>query len=90
MNFSTVPPKRSSSERSARGTAESIAAHVLGIELLGARGEADEVAEEHGDDLALLARLRRRVERSRALPEQKRASSVFSWPQLGQFFTRGE
>ena len=29
--------------------------HVLGVELLGARGEADEVGEEDGDDLALLA-----------------------------------
>src|SRR6185436_9707058 len=27
---------------------------VLGIELLGARGEADEIGEENGDDLALL------------------------------------
>ena len=30
------------------------AAHVLGIHLLGARRKADEVAEEDGDDLALL------------------------------------
>ena len=30
-------------------------AHLLGIELLGLCGEADEVAEEDGDDLALLA-----------------------------------
>jgi hypothetical protein len=29
---------------------------VLGVHLLGAGGEADEVGEEHGDDLALLAR----------------------------------
>ena len=29
-------------------------AHVLGVELLGAAGEADEVGEEHRDDLALL------------------------------------
>ena len=31
-------------------------AYVLRIELLGAAGEADEVGEEDGDDLALLAR----------------------------------
>jgi hypothetical protein len=30
--------------------------HVLRVETLGARGEADEVGEENGDDLALLAR----------------------------------
>ena len=30
---------------------------VLGVELLGARGEADEVAEDDGNDLALSARL---------------------------------
>ena len=29
-------------------------ADVLGVELLGAAGEADEVGEQHGDDLALL------------------------------------
>ncbi len=32
--------------------------HVFGIELLGLRGEADEVGEEDGDDLALLLRAR--------------------------------
>jgi hypothetical protein len=31
-------------------------AHVLGVELLGPRREADQVGEEHGHDLALLAR----------------------------------
>ena len=31
-------------------------AHLLGIHALGARGEADEVGEEDGDDLALLSR----------------------------------
>ena len=31
-------------------------AHVLGVELLGPRGEADEVGEEDGHDLALLPR----------------------------------
>jgi hypothetical protein len=36
-------------------------AHVLGVELLGAAREADEVGEERGDDLALFEdrRLRR-------------------------------
>ena len=42
-------------------------AHVLRVHALGARGEADEVAEEAGDDLALLARGRLRFERRRAL-----------------------
>jgi hypothetical protein len=41
-------------------------AHVLGIHLFGARGEADQVGEEHGDDLALLPRGGRRFERHAA------------------------
>ena len=41
--------------------------HVLGIHLLGARREADEVAEEAGHDLALLSRGRLRAEGCRAL-----------------------
>ena len=49
--------------------------------------EADEIAEEAGDDLALLA-LRRRGERRCAHAEQKRASTAFSRPQLGQIVTQ--
>jgi len=41
-------------------------AHVLGIELLGAGGEADEIGEEHRHDLALLARRRGRSLQARA------------------------
>ena len=54
MNFSTVPPKRSSSEREPRVVRREEALHVLGVERLCAGGEADEVGEEDGDDLALL------------------------------------
>ena len=64
------------------------APHVLGVHPLRARGEADEVAEEAGDDLALLA-LRLSGSSDVAHHEQKRASSAFSRPQLGQTFTRG-
>ena len=42
------------------------AADVLGIELLGAGGEADEIGEEHRHDLALLAHRRRRSLERRA------------------------
>ena len=82
MNFSTVPPKRSSSAH----------ARVVGLQpgtssgsCAPPGGEADEVAEEAGDDLPLLA-LGAAPERRRAL-EQNRASSAFSRPQLGQTFT---
>ena len=54
MNFSTVPPKRSSSPRTCAWYGREDRAHVFGIELLGARGEPDEVDEEHRDDLPLL------------------------------------
>jgi len=40
--------------------------HVLGIGLVRARGEADEVDEEHGDDLPLLARRNGLLDRSAA------------------------
>ena len=65
MNFSTVPPNRSSSERTRGVVGLEHAPHVLGVHTLCARGEADEVAEEAGDDLALLA-LRPYGERRRA------------------------
>ena len=58
-------------------------AHVLRVEALGARRRADEVAEEHGDDLPLLAG---RLAGQPAAPHapQKRKPSGFSCPQLGQ------
>ena len=59
MNFSTVPPKRSSSARTRAWYGREQRAHVLRVEPLGVRGGADEVAEEHGHDLALLAGHRR-------------------------------
>ena len=56
MNFSTVPPWRSSSARTRAwyGTQERL--DVLRIHRLGARREADEVAEEDRDDLAFAPR----------------------------------
>ena len=51
--------------------------HVLGVHRLGARREADEVAEEAGDDLALLAG-RASATSGVAHSEQNRASSAFS------------
>ena len=50
-------------------------AHVLGVRLVGAGREADEVDEEHGDDLALLAG-RRRLERRAAGEAEARALRV--------------
>jgi len=51
-------------------------AYVLGIELLGAGREADDVDEEDADDAALFAVGLGRE--SRAATEQKRATSGFS------------
>ena len=59
-------------------------AHVLGVELLGPRREADEVGEEDGHDLALLPGRLGGVLQPVPQLEQKRAPSSFSWPQLGQ------
>ena len=56
MNFSTVPPYAPARRGRGRGTAASIASHVLGVHRLGVGGQADQVAEEHGHDLALPAR----------------------------------
>ena len=66
-------------------------AHLLGIELLGLRGEADEVAEEDGDDLALFARARVAGAACCAphIPHRRNPSG-FSWPQLGQVITGRE
>ena len=78
MNFSTVPPRRSSSWRSRAWYGESVGSHVLGVERLGACGEADEVGEEHRDDLALLAAARRRgvLERGAAVGAEARVPEV--------------
>jgi hypothetical protein len=52
-------------------------AHVLGVELLGARGEADEVREEDRDDFALLAdRLGGDLEARAAVRAEARAVRV--------------
>ena len=61
--------------------------HVLRIHSLGPRREADEVAEEARNDLALLACAS--AASDVAHHEQKRASSAFSRLQLGQIFTSG-
>ena len=58
------------------------AAHVLDVHPLAAAGEADEVGEEHRDDLALLDR-RDSASAAPQLP-QKRKPSGFCWPQRGQ------
>ena len=87
MNFSTVPPKRSSSVAQARVVRREQRAHVLGVELLGAGREADEVGEEHRDDLALLARAAPAA--SSAAPQALQNRAVpGSRPQLGQTITR--
>ena len=44
--------------------------HVLGIERLGARGEADQVGEQHGHDLALAASCIHAVAASSASPSR--------------------
>ena len=53
MNFSTVPPYRSSSVRTRSWYGRRIAATSSGIHRLGPRREADEVAKDNSDDLAL-------------------------------------
>ncbi len=65
MNFSTVPPKRSSSARTCAWYGCSSRRTSSGSMLLRPRCEADEIAEEARDDLALLA-LRLGCERRRA------------------------
>ena len=60
MNFSAVPPKRSSSARSRAAYGRLHGAHVLGIEPLRLAREADEIGEQDGDDLALFSRARAR------------------------------
>ena len=64
-------------------------AHVLGVLLLGGGGEADQVAEEDGDDLPLLQPGRRPLGQ-RAAPQKRQNGNPpgFSLPQLGQVTTR--
>jgi hypothetical protein len=47
MNFSTVPPKCSSAFAEVLPARREERPHVLRVHLLGARGESDEVGEEH-------------------------------------------
>jgi len=63
-------------------------ANVLRIELLGARGEANEVGEEDGDDLAFFARGRRRGVELRTAGAENLNPAGFSWPQAGQICMR--
>ena len=55
------------------------ATHVLRVHPLRARGEADEVAEEAGDDLALLARRSLSCERSPARRAEARVLRVLAF-----------
>ena len=73
-NFSTVPPYRSIS-RETRVVRAERGPDVLGVGPVGAGREADEVDEEHGDDLALLAG-RRCLERRAAGEAEARALRV--------------
>jgi len=64
-------------------------ARVFWIELFGLCREADEVAEAHGDDLALLARDCLGASDAPHIPRRQKPSG-FAWPQLGQLITRRE
>ena len=66
MNFSTVPPQPLELRAQPQVVRLEHGAHVLGVELLGPRREADEVGEEDGDDLALLPRGLDRLLQTRA------------------------
>ena len=77
MNFSTVPPSPLELRADAVVVGTEDGAHLLGIELLRFRREPDEVAEEDGDDLALLARRDRLgAESGPAHPAQAKALGV--------------
>ena len=69
--------------RARRGTGRRMRPHVLGIELLRASGRPDEVREDDGDDLALLAPRDRRGASAVPHSEQNFALSAFSEPQDG-------
>ena len=53
MNFSTVPPYRSTIARHSVEVRRQELAHVLGVACLGERREPDEVGEEHADQAPL-------------------------------------
>ena len=72
MNFSTVPPRRSSSVRTRSWYGVEERLDVLWIHRLRARGEPDEVAEDDRDDLALATR--RGHQAVFGLPEQRLAA----------------
>ena len=55
MNFSTTPPSASTAAADGREVAAHDLLQVLGVQPLGQRGGVDEVGEEDGDQLALLA-----------------------------------
>ncbi len=63
--------------------------YVFRIELLGLRREADKVAEEDGDDLALSRAATSGASDAPHIPHRRKPSG-FSWPQLGQLITRRE
>ena len=76
MNFSTVPPWRSSSARSASVVRAEERLDVLRVHRLGLRREADEVAEEDRDDLALSAGHGERLRRGRAILSSRGADQA--------------
>ena len=63
-------------------------ARVLRIELFRTRREADQVDEDHADEATFLSRRPAAPPQARLrTPRQKRATSVFSWPQAEQSCT---
>ena len=82
MNFSTEPAVPLDDLARERAEGAQAGVHVLRVRLLAHGGEADEVAEEHGDGLALLGE-RRPASDARRRPGQKRASAGPPAPQDG-------
>ncbi len=69
MNFSTVPPKCSSSVTQQRVIRHECATHVLDVHPLTLARETDQVGEQHRHDLAFLDQPRRRpTQRRRTFP----------------------
>ena len=85
MNFSTVPPKRFELSTQAGVVRREKGANILGIELLGARGEAHQVGEQHRDHLPLLARRAAVSTMGAAHSEQNLAPAWFSCPQADTY-----
>ena len=76
-NFSTLPPMTLELAADALVVGDEERANVLGVELLGAGGEAHEVDEQHRDDPPLLARrpgLPERRRRTRCRTSRRRGS----------------